>query len=1314
MGEEGTGQQESSDSGNEPAALELQRMAAGPIEPIVEEELESNDLLDVSGAAEQPGESNTEELQIQVEPSAQEPVAAPAEVAIADPTDEGHLSPQQRGSAATAVLPAVSAQEPVAASAEVAVADPTDEGHLLPQHWGSAATALLPAVCYVVKIHLPKLQESLHRLVGMDAISHILQMWEAKHYRKLHDLWHTQYESISVGNFALAFTTTLLAPTLAREFNTDDSYGLFTEAWLVALKRSGTSWHKEMAAAFERAATAAHAMLVPLGQVSQLRELVDWRHGKQRNLAMLEAFARLSPQPESAAAHLVRRCHSPDLAAKPLVHQLMTVSDPSPTRTAMQDERLPSGAVLNSPQAGTATTAYSDDRARGQPLEWNVDRLALVSTSSEVTSSSSRDERAIHSRLMAVPPTPPLSRRTQSSSSVAPHATTEAETNSSASSEELVPEFQLSSAAEHGPRPPPECLSDTSPELVPHGSGTSYSPADSAASGQPEAESCPSKAKPKRHLLQSVQPLQHRQRLSYMAALVLFSALGASCLSLITCSYHAPDARLVQPSLAARWLPPQRQGTCLNAAQHHVLPLRPTHSKATLKMSRPGPKSGRYVCEGRTPYMFKAVIMAASFHCVPGVRVGGSAFLHPPVAAPDATTQTHKANPHGLGRRADCSVTSTAKRSYKRAQHRAARFGYTIYKGTLHSAETLNSKYISNQDSKLQCTPTRNNCNQSRSTSSQHIQVFLWNASGLSAARIAELFQGLATANLDPDILIITESHWAQSCEYETNKHHVLGTGSGTWHGGITVFIKETLCPATAIQLHEPQPGRLLHVRIARNPQPIDVLAVYQHAMHNRNAAQSDPASKTLLQQREGIWHKIDSWLKSIPLRHFVLVAGDLNCGLFPAKTYIGRGVAYACQVPHDQVRLQQIVKDHELCALNTWKKKGAQAGTFLSSSGTCTQIDYILVRKMHATPRARLAHTRRDLPFIPITGMFHFPVIAEVSIKFDNRPARQQSNTLHCLPHVKASLAADPALATQFQELFHKCRDGHASDINAAMLQAWTTVCPAKNAVTPSPACDNTTSMIRALWHQRKQVRTSSQAVQHAYQGSAQQPLLVALFQHWKALSVHKRLAQALRKHCKIQKSRQIEHLVTDASRSRNALTGLYGILRRIAPKTSKRRMQLRNADGSLAGPTEQLNIIQGYFQQVYAADTAPARPPHTPCPVSFEVEEIESAIQSLPNKALPTAFAAAPLWRLCAHTAAQEIFLELQALLSARQVDASRWHRAQVVLIPKPGKPLSDPASLRPISLLPPHAKILAKLVSDRLKPLVQRAAHSLPQFA
>ena len=133
----------------------------------MEDELESTELpgepesAELPGdpeSAELPGEPVTEELQTQGEPSAIEPAAA------------------------------LVAEEH---------ADPTEENNSLPQQWGPAATALLPAVCYVVRIHLPQLQESLHRLAGMGAISHILQMWEAKHYRKLHDVWRTQYESVA-------------------------------------------------------------------------------------------------------------------------------------------------------------------------------------------------------------------------------------------------------------------------------------------------------------------------------------------------------------------------------------------------------------------------------------------------------------------------------------------------------------------------------------------------------------------------------------------------------------------------------------------------------------------------------------------------------------------------------------------------------------------------------------------------------------------------------------------------------------------------------------------------------------------------------------------------------------------------------------------------------------------------------------------------------------------------------------------------------------------------------------------------------------
>ena len=79
----------------------------------------------------------------------------------------------------------------------------------------------------------------------------------------------------------------------------------------------------------------------------------------------------------------------------------------------------------------------------------------------------------------------------------------------------------------------------------------------------------------------------------------------------------------------------------------------------------------------------------------------------------------------------------------------------------------------------------------------------------------------------------------------------------------------------------------------------------------------------------------------------------------------------------------------------------------------------------------------QRDLPFIPATGMFHLPVLAEVSVRFDNRQAPQPPNTLHCLAHVKTSLKANPAPAAQFQEHFLQRRNEHAHDVNAAMLQA-------------------------------------------------------------------------------------------------------------------------------------------------------------------------------------------------------------------------------------------------------------------------------------
>jgi hypothetical protein len=47
--------------------------------------------------------------------------------------------------------------------------------------------------------------------------------------------------------------------------------------------------------------------------------------------------------------------------------------------------------------------------------------------------------------------------------------------------------------------------------------------------------------------------------------------------------------------------------------------------------------------------------------------------------------------------------------------------------------------------------------------------------------------------------------------------------------------------------------------------------------------------------------------------------------------------------------------------------------------------------------------------------------------------------------------------------------------------------------------------------------------------------------------------------------------------------------------------------------------------------------------------------------------------------------------------------WETAEVIMIPKPGKKLSEVESYRPISLLPILSKLFEKLILKRLKPII-----------
>jgi hypothetical protein len=54
--------------------------------------------------------------------------------------------------------------------------------------------------------------------------------------------------------------------------------------------------------------------------------------------------------------------------------------------------------------------------------------------------------------------------------------------------------------------------------------------------------------------------------------------------------------------------------------------------------------------------------------------------------------------------------------------------------------------------------------------------------------------------------------------------------------------------------------------------------------------------------------------------------------------------------------------------------------------------------------------------------------------------------------------------------------------------------------------------------------------------------------------------------------------------------------------------------------------------------------------------------------------------------------------------------WKIAEIIMIPKPGKDLSEVESYRPISLLPIMSKLFEKLILKRLKPIINEK-HQVP---
>ena len=195
-------------------------------------------------------------------------------------------------------------------------------------------------------------------------------------------------------------------------------------------------------------------------------------------------------------------------------------------------------------------------------------------------------------------------------------------------------------------------------------------------------------------------------------------------------------------------------------------------------------------------------------------------------------------------------------------------------------------------------------------------------------------------------------------------------------------------------------------------------------------------------------------------------------------------------------------------------------------------------------------------------------------------------------------------------------------------------------------------------------------------------------------------------------QKERAAKFLEgVDAAIVEGASHVAYSILKQLRPWQPPLSAQLKNKDGKLMGPDQQLEALRIYASSTFSTHEALPERTH-PLP-RIDPQLLAKHIKSIkPRKAVPKDSAPAAAWKLCA----DEVSPSLSQFLT--MVDTQNLPPglldADLCLIPKPGKPADKPANLRPLGILRPDAKGVAGAARELLSPGLQEYMKEIPQFA
>ena len=554
-----------------------------------------------------------------------------------------------------------------------------------------------------------------------------------------------------------------------------------------------------------------------------------------------------------------------------------------------------------------------------------------------------------------------------------------------------------------------------------------------------------------------------------------------------------------------------------------------------------------------------------------------------------------------------------------------------------------------------------------------------------------------------PHLMLVQETHWTEAREFEQGSYRMISSGGTERCSGLLLAVHSKLASPSHISYNEWIPGRLLHVRVKLKLQTWDIINVYQVPWRREDSAEKN------VRNRKPVWKQLEALLSSLPHRNGLLIGGDFNTVL-PRDNIITGPRFYTPDRPEtDAEQFHSLCTLYSLVALNTHT---GHCPTYTSPQGNSV-IDYLLTRG----PQAGHARPRTTVTPVPIGdwrgGGKHLMLRTQLQAHTWRYRERQT-----------------PTLAKWDERALR-----HATTQNTHESQCW-----AANMETIETNTDDRSALDQALsaltaQHFPRAARQSSsspwqtcqvrQSIRRLWQARAallrlDTPTdLASIFRYWK----HSAAVAACSRDCKRAgrqaRKQKLLRAIDEAEQAKHQgdLRGLYQVVKRLAPKQTHQRVQLRSPAGMMLNDEEGLQALIKYGKSTFCREPRETVSFPLSAPLHISLEDLQQALCALkPNKAVPPNSAPVSAFQAGGDMLLPTLLQHLQRAWRPGlepKLDRS-WSSGWLVWIPKPGKSPTRPEHLRPLALMTGEAKLIATLLKHKLQPYVTTFLLDTPQFA